>query len=934
MSELPSETVFLTPPANSSDTEQSSWWQAYQGRLEASGLSTTARSVVEADSRYILERGLLGAGAPGSSSWPDARIRRGLVMGSVQSGKTASMLGVSALALDARIDAVVILAGTRLSLWRQTLERLQSQLDCTGTELQRDMRRLLLPRPAHVLGEDLEVPLSRLYACNGQQARRAIRQHRPLIAVVMKNIHHLRALGETLHDHIYPAVNAARRPFHLLVLDDEADDGSILDARVESGLDPALGDLKQVPRAIVDLWEARPHTGAPASPHLYVTYVGYTATPQANFLQSDHNPLAPKDFVVALRTPLDRGSPTQRTTTFSEPRGLPAYYTGGEIFYRRAEGAKLCVATGSDRDSAVGDAVRAFLVAGAIRRLRDVSRLPLSVASSTIFASPREAAAQTPRPHSMLVHPSAAIEDQFAAATAILEWAGVADPELIRQNMEAGGGRLPVDSLSANVLSHQELWSSWVDRYRVSARELRLAFDLPVERQMPDWLEVRRTLLEEVIPATRLAVVNSDPRADDRPQFDPWFDGVHWRAAKDLSTIFVSGNVMSRGLTLEGLTTTLFLRRTDDPYADTQMQMQRWFGYRGDYLEFCRVFLPQEQLDLFRSYHETDEALRRQVVRLMNESPERAPGPQVLQGRHFLATGKLTNVSNAPLCPGASPFVRLMNDGVAEDPNAQLLARTFRTAGSSDVVVNGKVRGRMLDEPLSLPAAAALLDALLYDSYKPGGQGWQASRWSAVESHIGLDEDHGGFQPLYRPQSPPGHEAPSEVRTDCPYALGAYLRLWAACLNRHARGLVPTDDPRLPWSMLDLERKRREQPVFHVGIRYGSGTPIESGCLGDLPFMIRPMQRSVADGQLAATWGSRNPGSGADPYFGDAFFDYHIRGEAPPRAPAGEPPWRPVGAPGLILFHVIEGHSANPTVAVGLGIPLGGPDQFAARGAS
>ncbi len=39
--------------------------------------------------------------------------------------------------------------------------------------------------------------------------------------------------------------------------------------------------------------------------------------------------------------------------------------------------------------------------------------------------------------------------------------------------------------------------------------------------------------------------------------------------------------------------------------VDTQMQMQRWFGYRGAYLELCRVFLPAPQLELFRAYHDT-----------------------------------------------------------------------------------------------------------------------------------------------------------------------------------------------------------------------------------------------------------------------------------------------------------------------------------------
>src|SRR5204863_5033050 len=134
----------------------------------------------------------------------------------------------------------------------------------------------------------------------------------------------------------------------------------------------------------------------------------------------------------------------------------------------------------------------------------------------------------------------------------------------------------------------------------------------------------------------------------------------------------------------------------------------------------------------------------------------------------------------------------------------------------------------------------------------------------------------------------------------------AYLRLWKACLTHRARGLVPTDDPRTPWSMLDLTAKSLEQPRFYIGIRYGSGAEIDSGPLGDLPFTVRAMKRSVRGGELEASWGSRNPGAGPDQYFGDELFDYHFHGGTPPRASPGDPIWRPVGAPGLILFHVIE----------------------------
>jgi hypothetical protein len=912
-----------------------SWWDAYSASLAASTMSPTAHEVLEVDSHYIVDRAIEADGPAGDARWPVSRVRRGLVMGAVQSGKTASMIGVTALGVDRGVGVVVILAGTRVALWKQTYERLIGQL---RLEEEASGRRFaLLPQPS-LMALDTGSSLGDTYTLNAAKVRRALARRTPILIVAMKNVHHLRALAETLHERLVPAIERESRPVHFLVLDDEADEGSILDARVEQGLDPALDDLKQVPRAIVDLWERRPHHGTTAAADLYVTYLAYTATPQANFLQSDHNPLAPKDFAVSLRTPFDVGDLEPRSTTYTDPSGLSSFYTGGETYYRRLGEVLVCEPpTGSPQD-AIGQAMRAFLVGAAIRGWREGDRLTIAEAKNTAFESQLAARTRSPQPTSMLIHPSAAVEDHFAAAAEVWSWAAGCSFDEARAHIEAGDRGLPAENLRQAIEADPEPWALWVDRYLSSSREVARVFGLLEEPEIPTragWKLVRALLCDDIIPNTRIAIVNSDPAADDRPRFAPQLgnDGA-WRSAPDLSTIFVSGNVMSRGLTLEGLITTLFLRRTDAPYADTQMQMQRWFGYRGPYLELCRVFVPQVQVSLFRAYHETDEALRREVVRAMNENPVTPPSPKVLQGRVFAATGKLTSLASVPLSPGASPFVRLINDGLEPDPNVRLLREVFR-ATSHEVSVGGTLRGRVLEATWTLIEVAALLDQLRYEAYAPSHEGWEAERWTSIETHVGIDElSADQLSPLYRP--PPLHDtvATSPSRVDCPYAMAAYLRLWQACLSRSARGLFATDDPNLPWSMLDLKRKQREQPRFYVGIRFGSGRAVNSGELAQLPFEVRPMRRALADGRLVAGWGSRNPGRGPNPYLGDELFDYHVHGQRPPSAFAGEPLWRPVGAPGLLLFHVIQAEGQiHPTATVGLGIPLGGPDQFAAQSA-
>lgn len=911
-------------PGNTEGIGPGTWWQKYNVALSLRGFSNITRSVVEADSRYIYTSGILGDGAPGMSDWPESRVRRGLVMGAVQSGKTASMIGVSAVALDADVDVVVVLAGTRVALWRQTYERFTRDLGLTtGTLAEQLQNRILRPEPTAVLfGQEAGA----LYAITRPSFERALRKRIPLVVVLMKQVQHLRHFGEVVRTALVPAADQAGRPVHMLVLDDEADDGSVLDSRVEASLDPSVAELKQIPRAIADLWSVRDREGESASRNLFVNYVGYTATPQANFLQDDFNPLAPRDFVAALRVPSDTGYVLPRLPTYKAPDGPSAYYTGGQVFYGDGLGSVL-ETDSMAQNEILPSALRAFLVGVTIRLLRAKSTRSLTACRSDRFATAKEAETLSPSPSCMLVHPSQATASHFASAAEILAWGRGLDPFAAESEYAAGVDYFDVDAVQADFNEAPDEWRGWYDEYRFSESVFRDKYPpiTPV-KNLPSWQDVQDLLFSDVVPNLRLSTINSDPRADDRPQFEPIeLADKTWTAAPDLLTVFVSGNVMSRGLTLEGLLTTVFTRTASAPAADTQMQMQRWFGYRGSYAYLCKVFASGAQSRLFSAYHENDNALRSTVIAAMTDGAK-APSPIVLQGSNFVATSKIAGLTTSPLSPGAGPFVRHMNSGAQQDPNAAIVGDLFRRS-HSPVVAAGTLRGRILDTPLTLGEATDVLQSLRYESGVSWSTEWSSRQWAWAQAILSATGDPFG-QPLFMPPTDSAGPVPTGAN---PYEVAAYLRFWRACLTRRVNGIFATDNPNQGWSLLDLEARRSSQPKFYIGIRFGGGDAVHDRFINDIGFEIPMMERAVVGDALDGSWGSRVVQPTVGEYFGDDLFDFHFHGSTPPQAVSGQTRWRDVGSPGLILFNFVKRASGNPTVAVGIALPLGGPNQFAAR---
>lgn len=878
-----------------------------------------------------------------------SRVISGLVVGAVQSGKTASMLAVAAAAVDAKFDVIVLLSGTRTSLWKQTAFRAAHELDgwAPAVDFERGIARFWRPL-TRAIGGDAPNPRD-LYEIGAPEGKRHLRDGNPAFFVVMKHGDHLSAVSRVIRR----ITESIDRPLQMLVIDDEADDGSILNYTTSDS-----DELKAMPRQIVGLWENPGGAPMPFHPKLRVAYVAYTATPQANLLQSDHNPLSPRHFVTAIRTPGSKGDPHQRILPTYEASGsLADWHTGGQEFYPSPRNSFQPCRIMADPVATDGpawnrfvadtttDAIRAFIVASACR-LHE-SKLSFMQARAAQYPTLDAAKRATPPICSMLLNPASDIDSHFECAAIVSEWVhGETDSSSHEREQGLSTGALDWHRLKFDLERFESEWTKWLEDYRFAATALRARPEAVALKPPPTWAIVRRTILEEVLPAIRLKIVNSDESAEEAPNFDPTLgeDGA-WRGTPDLCTLFIAGNVMSRGLTLEGLSTTVFLRNPKLANADTQSQMQRWFGYRGLHLQYCRVFMLQDQHARFKRYKFDDEALRQEIFNRLCLDPDAGVQPQVLQGYTYDATAKVQNIRALPLCPGAHPFVSLVSSEPGRDPNVETAIHFADQLQWAKVAAQGHPRGIISQVPMDLCQVADFLDSLTYPNHDPSLDADEHLRWAKLQAAITPPNTSNR---LFRPDSVLQSGATSLLPKQCPFTLAAYFRLWSKCAKLSGPGLVANDQSDLPWPHLSVAERLRRIPKVWVGIRFGSLNAPPSDPLNSIAAPLgaeyRPklMYRKIepATSKLISTWGSRNPSDEADAYQGDQFFDYHRPGETRlrPAILIQDTWWRSPGEFALMLLHFVvpSGDQPDPVqsnhirLAVGFSLPAGGPDQICA----
>ncbi len=501
---------------------------------------------------------------------------KGLVIGHVQSGKTANMEALMAMAADHGWNFFIVLSGSIENLRLQTLRRMQKDLNHEG----------------NLIWQGIEHPSKKsIYGTRAVDLHFEKNAQSRYFTVCLKNVSRLKKLIDWIH-----ADAASHKQMKILIIDDEADQASISNTATEYR--QVIKERKGINKLIVDLVEDRHYKEQQSNGKATaINYVMYTATPYANFLnECSEDSLYPRHFIWTLKTSNEYIGPTQIF-------GTPDPDTVDNLDIVR-----------------VIDPQELDVVAGIYDG--NLSALPASLEKAIAWFI---CAASTMRywgykkPISMLVHTSQKQLCHEAVASAISYWI----------NSKRKKGLIDF----CKIVYEEEI-------SRISKMEWLSQFqDYGVDpSQIPDYPEFAKIepgiqlLLSEDITHIKMSdegdlkyhkslhlvidnCAQNGVHGDDYVRLaypDPDMDPYPTPAP---AFIIVGGSTLSRGLTIEGLVSTFFLRASCQ--ADTLMQMGRWFGYRKGYELLPRIWMTQETIDKFVFLSQLEIELREDLKKYM-----------------------------------------------------------------------------------------------------------------------------------------------------------------------------------------------------------------------------------------------------------------------------------------------------------------------------
>lgn len=500
--------------------------------------------------------------------------KKGLVVGQVQSGKTSNYTGLICKAADSGFDLIIVLAGVLNNLRSQTQMRLDEGFLGFDTQYERAyIRNSSSNMGVGMPSISMRHPVAHSYTTskeNGDFKKRiaeglALNFHtkEPVIFVVKKNKSVLTNLDNWIVSKIAPDEVCNYKS--VLIIDDEADHASINTKK--------SGDPTAINKCIKNLMK-RFHK---------VAYVGYTATPFANiFIPFNDEDLFPRDFIINLVSPPNYIGP-KRVFGFSEDinddecvQVLPIVTTicdyEGFVPTKHKKNDPLPIY--DDMPESLKKAVMCFILTCAIRMARN----------------------QEHQHSSMLIHIS-----RFQIWQAEIKYLIDKLHRFYLRELEYGSTKM--------LEEFRKLFEETTDDY-VCYKDVTLqVLESDFAKYDP---EVKVHKWEEIKPFLKKAASKIEVKALNGSSADVLSYYEHKK--NGLYTIVIGGDKLSRGLTLEGLSVSYFLRASK--MYDTLMQMGRWFGYRPGYSDLCRLFTSGELNEWFQHITTASEELRKEFDQL------------------------------------------------------------------------------------------------------------------------------------------------------------------------------------------------------------------------------------------------------------------------------------------------------------------------------
>ena len=560
------------------------FWRRYEIHLASRGWHGTTVEKLDETTDHLL--GLLTA-PDREGPWD----RRGMVVGYVQSGKTSHYVGLICKAVDAGYKLIVVLSGFHKNLRSQTQVRLEegflgyNRAAATGRDAPMPLVGVgtIDPSPkadsitTRADGGDFKKSVARNFAINPGG--------HPLLFVIKKNgtvLKNLLSWVKFFADAKDDQGRSYVRNVPMLVIDDEADQGSIdttnaaFDETGQPDEDHNPTVLNGRIRKLLHLFDQS-------------AYVGYTATPFANIFihekgrtVEEGDDLFPRSFIMSLPSPsnhigpskifgredpdghVEPGAPIVRLVE-DHADSLALNERSGWMPPRHRIDHRLLFDGSGQLPPSLKEAIRAFVLACAIRETRGDGEAH----------------------NSMLVHVTrfTRVQDQVA--------------DQVRSELKDLKRRLRFGDGDASPRVRTELRELWEKDFARTTREMAES-DCPPHA----WNEIDGRLTD-VTMSIKVRTIHG--------QALDTLDYLN-HASTGLNVIAIGGDKLSRGLTLEGLSVSYFLRASR--MYDTLMQMGRWFGYRPGYLDLCRLYTTPEMSRWFYHIASATDELREDFDRM------------------------------------------------------------------------------------------------------------------------------------------------------------------------------------------------------------------------------------------------------------------------------------------------------------------------------